>query len=162
MLKELSPVINLLGEYDCKLDAKGRLMLPSGLKKQLAEVLDKGFVINRNLHQRCLVLYPQEEWQKLSGKLGTLNRLIKKNDVIVRKVMGGATPVEPDGTGRLLIPKSLVEHAKLETELKVVGSNSTVEIWSKAEYESFMSDEDIDMEALAEDVFGTTNDADND
>lgn len=162
MLKELSPVINLLGEYDCKLDAKGRLMLPSGLKKQLAEVLDKGFVINRNLHQRCLVLYPQEEWQKLSGKLGKLNRLIKKNDVIVRKVMGGATPVEPDGTGRLLIPKSLVEHAKLETELKVVGSNSTVEIWSKAEYESFMSDEDIDMEALAEDVFGTTNDVDND
>ncbi len=155
-------MINLLGEYDCKLDSKGRLMLPSGLKKQLAEVLDKGFVINRNLHQRCLVLYPMEEWQKLSGKLGKLNRLIKRNDVIVRKVMGGATPVEPDGTGRLLIPKSLVEHAKLETELKVVGSNSTVEIWSKSEYESFMNDEDIDMEALADDVFGNSNDPYND
>jgi len=155
-----SLVINLLGEYDCKLDAKGRLMLPVGLKKQLAEVMSKGFVINRNLHQHCLVLYPHEEWQRLSGKLNRLNRLIKKNDVIVRKVMGGATPVEPDNTGRLLIPKSLVEHAKLETELKVVGSNSTVEIWSKSEYESFMNDDNVDMEALAEDVFGSMNDPD--
>lgn len=154
-----SLVINLLGEYDCKLDAKGRLMLPSGLKKQLSEVLDKGFVINRNLHQHCLVLYPQSEWQRLSSKLNKLNRLIKKNDMIVRKVMGGATPVEPDSTGRLLLPKSLVEHAKLETELKVIGSNSTVEIWSKKEYEAFMNDDGVDMEALAEDVFGSMNDA---
>lgn len=151
-------MINLLGEYDCKLDAKGRLMLPSGLKKQLAEVLEEGFVINRNLHQHCLVLYPMSEWKKLSGKLNRLNRLIKKNDVIVRKVMGGATPVEPDSTGRLLVPRSLVEHAKLETELKVIGSNSTVEIWSKSEYEAFMNDDDIDMEALAEDVFGDMSD----
>lgn len=151
-------MINLLGEYDCKLDAKGRLMLPSGLKKQLADVLGEGFVINRNLHQHCLVLYPMSEWTKLSGKLNRLNRLIKKNDVIVRKVMGGATPVEPDSTGRLLVPRSLVEHAKLETELKVIGSNSTVEIWSKSEYEAFMNDDDIDMEALAEDVFGDMSD----
>lgn len=155
-------MINLLGEYDCKLDAKGRLMLPSGLKKQLAEVLAEGFVINRNLHQHCLVLYPMSEWKKLSGKLNRLNRLIKKNDVIVRKVMGGATPVDPDSTGRLLVPRSLVEHAKLESELKVIGSNSTVEIWSKSEYESFMNDDDIDMEALAEDVFGDMSEDGND
>lgn len=154
-------MINLLGEYDCKLDAKGRLMLPSGLKKQLVKVLDEGFVINRNLHQHCLVMYPMSEWQSLSGKLKKLNRLVKKNDVIVRKVMGGATPVEPDSTGRILLPKSLVEHAKLETELKVIGSNNTVEIWSKSEYEAFMNDENMDMEALAEDVFGSVNDNDN-
>lgn len=154
-------MINLLGEYDCKLDAKGRLMLPSGLKKQLVKVLDAGFVINRNLHQHCLVMYPMSEWQTLSGKLKKLNRLVKKNDVIVRKVMGGATPVEPDSTGRILLPRALVEHAKLETELKVIGSNNTVEIWSKSEYEAFMNDENLDMEALAEDVFGSMNDNDN-
>lgn len=153
-------MINLLGEYDCKMDAKGRLMLPSGLKKQLSEVLEQGFVINRNLHQPCLVLYPQAEWQRLSVKLKKLNRLVKKQDVIVRKVMGGATPVELDGTGRLLVPKSLADHANLATEVKVIGSNNTIEIWSKSAYESFMNDEEIDFEALAEDVFGSLNDHD--
>jgi MraZ protein len=142
------------------MDAKGRLMLPSGLKKQLSEVLEQGFVINRNLHQPCLVLYPQAEWQRLSTKLKKLNRLVKKQDVIVRKVMGGATPVELDGTGRLLVPKSLADHANLATEVKVIGSNNTIEIWSKSAYESFMNDEEIDFEALAEDVFGSLNDHD--
>ncbi|TVR39733.1 MAG: division/cell wall cluster transcriptional repressor MraZ [Cryomorphaceae bacterium] len=153
-------MINLLGEYDCKMDAKGRLMLPAGLKKQLADVLSAGFVINRNLHQPCLVVYPQAEWQRLSSKLKKLNRLVKKNDVIVRKVMGGATPVELDGSGRILVPKSLSDHANLNTEVKVIGSNNTIEIWSKSAYESFMNDQEIDLEALAEDVFGSLNDND--
>lgn len=143
------------------MDAKGRLMLPSGLKKQLVKVLDEGFVINRNLHQPCLVLYPASEWQKMSDKLNKLNRLIKKNDVFVRRVMGGATPIDPDSTGRVLLPKSLAEHARLKSELKVIGSNNIIEIWSKPEYESFMGDEAVDDEALAEDVFGSMNDTDN-
>jgi MraZ protein len=153
-------VIKLLGEYDCKLDAKGRLMLPSGLKKQLANVLADGFVINRNLHQPCLVLYPNAEWEKMMGSLNKLNRLIKKNDVFVRKVMGGATLVDLDGVGRLLLPKSLTDHAGLESDVKVIGSSSTIEIWSKSAYDTFMSD-DQDMESLAEDVFGSFNGDDN-
>jgi MraZ protein len=153
-------VIKLLGEYDCKLDAKGRLMLPSGLKKQLANVLADGFVINRNLHQPCLVLYPNAEWEKMMGSLNKLNRLIKKNDVFVRKVMGGATLVDLDGVGRLLLPKSLTDHAGLASDVKVIGSSSTIEIWSKSAYDTFMSD-DQDMESLAEDVFGSFNGDDN-
>jgi MraZ protein len=153
-------VIKLLGEYDCKLDAKGRLMLPSGLKKQLSNVLADGFVINRNLHQPCLVVYPNAEWEKMMARLNKLNRLIKKNDVFVRKVMGGATLVDLDGVGRLLLPKSLTEHAGLASDIKVIGSSSTIEIWSKSAYETFMSD-DQDMESLAEDVFGSFNGDDN-
>lgn len=153
-------MIKLLGEYDCKLDAKGRLMLPSGLKKQLANMLADGFVINRNLHQPCLVLYPNAEWERMMGRLNKLNRLIKKNDVFVRKVMGGATLVDLDGVGRLLLPKSLTEHAGLASDIKVIGSSSTIEIWSKSAYETFMSD-DQDMESLAEDVFGSFNGDDN-
>lgn len=153
-------MIKLLGEYDCKLDAKGRLMLPSGLKKQLANVLADGFVINRNLHQPCLVLYPNAEWERMMGRLNKLNRLIKKNDVFVRKVMGGATLVDLDGVGRLLLPKSLTDHAGLASDVKVIGSSSTIEIWSKSAYDTFMSD-DQDMESLAEDVFGSFNGDDN-
>src|SRR5688572_9823211 len=113
----------LTGEYDCKVDIKGRFMFPVDLRKQLDGSLEKGFVINRNLHQKCLVLYPITEWDKLNIKLSNLNRLIKANDVFVRKFTGGATNVEADNTGRVLLPKSLQEYADIKTDLKVLGSN---------------------------------------
>ena len=147
-------MLNLLGEYNCKLDNRGRLMLPAGLKRELAEVLSRGFVINRNIHQQCLVLYPYQEWEKMSKKLNGLNRLIKKNDLFVRKVMGGATKLEVDGSGRLLVPKSLAEYAALEADVKVIGGGATIEIWAKGRYEEIMNAEDLDIESLAEDVMG--------
>lgn len=146
-------MFNLLGEYDCKVDAKGRFLFPSGLKKQLEQVLEKGFVVNRNLHQSCLVLYPLSEWEVVSKKLNSLNRLIKKNDVFVRRVMGGATPVSLDGAGRMLLPKPLTDYAGIAKELKVVGSGNVVELWAFDKHKAAMN-EDLDMEMLAENVFG--------
>jgi MraZ protein len=67
---------SLIGEYDCKVDAKGRFMFPVDLRKQLESLFEKGFVINRNLHQKCLVLYPMPEWEKLNKKLINKNLLI--------------------------------------------------------------------------------------
>ena len=111
---------SLIGEYDCKVDAKGRFMFPIDLRKQLEVLFEKGFVINRNLHQKCLVLYPINEWEKLNKKLSKLNRLIKANDVFVRKFTGGATNVEADNSGRLLLPKSLTDYADIKSDLKVL------------------------------------------
>jgi MraZ protein len=147
---------SLIGEYDCKVDAKGRFMFPVDLRKQLEGFFEKGFVINRNLHQRCLVLYPIAEWEKLNRKLSKLNRLIKANDVFVRKFTGGATNTEPDTSGRLLLPKSLIEYANVINDIKVLGSNNVIEIWDKKLYEEFLS-QDIDIEKLAEDVLGGLN-----
>ncbi len=138
------------------MDAKGRFMFPVNLRKQLEEVFDKGFVINRNLHQKCLVLYPIAEWNKLNKKLSKLNRLIKANDVFVRKFTGGATSAEADNTGRVLLPKSLVDYADIKTDIKVLGSNSVIEIWDKKLYSEFLS-QDINIEKLAEDVLGGLN-----
>ncbi len=147
---------SLIGEFDCKVDAKGRFMFPVNLRKQLEEVFDKGFVINRNLHQKCLVLYPINEWNKLNKKLSKLNRLIKANDVFVRKFTGGATTADADNTGRVLLPKSLVEYADIKTDIKVLGSNNVIEIWDKTLYDQFLS-QDVDIEKLAEDVLGNLN-----
>lgn len=147
---------SLIGEYDCKVDAKGRFMFPVNLRKQLEEVFEKGFVINRNLHQKCLVLYPIAEWNKLNKKLSKLNRLIKANDVFVRKFTGGATSAEADNTGRVLLPKSLVDYADIKTDIKVLGSNNVIEIWDKKLYGEFLS-QDINIEKLAEDVLGGLN-----
>lgn len=147
---------SLIGEYDCKVDAKGRFMFPVDLRKQLETLFEKGFVINRNLYQKCLVLYPMSEWEKQNEKLGKLNRLIKANDVFVRKVTGGATQVEADNSGRLLIPKSLTEHADIKSDIKVLGSNNVIEIWDKTLYENFLN-QDHDIEKLAQEVFGLNN-----
>jgi MraZ protein len=147
---------SLIGEYDCKVDAKGRFMFPIDLRKQLEAVFEKGFVINRNLHQKCLVLYPIAEWEKLNKKLSKLNRLIKANDVFVRKFTGGATNVEADNSGRLLLPKSLTDYSEIQSDLKVLGSNNVIELWDKKLYEGFLSQE-IDIEKLAEDVLGNIN-----
>lgn len=146
----------LIGEYDCKVDAKGRFMFPVALRKQLAEAFDKGFVINRNLHQKSLVLYPLDEWTKLNKKLSKLNRLIKDNDIFVRKVTGGATGVESDNAGRVLLPKALTDYADVKSDIKVLGSNNVIEIWSKKGYEDFLN-QDINLEALAEKVMGGLN-----
>lgn len=144
---------SLIGEFDCKVDAKGRFMFPVNLKKQLDAVFEKGFVINRNLHQKCLVLYPIGEWEKLNKKLSKLNRLIKANDVFVRKFTGGATGCEADSTGRILIPKALNDYADIKSDIKVLGSNNVIEIWNKKLYEEFLN-QDINIEKLAEDVLG--------
>lgn len=146
-------MIGLIGEYDCKVDAKGRFMFPSELKKQLGKEFEAGFIVTRNLHQPCLVIYPKSEWERLNKKLSKLNRLIKANDVFVRKVTGGATPVDPDSAGRLLIPKSLTDYAFIRQDIKVVGSNNVIEIWDKDKYLDFMN-ADVDIEKLANDVMG--------
>ena len=147
---------SLIGEFDCKVDAKGRFMFPINLRKQLDVAFDQGFVINRNLHQKCLVLYPILEWNKLNKKLSKLNRLIKANDVFVRKFTGGATGADADNTGRVLLPKSLVDYAGILTDIKVLGSNNVIEIWDKNLYDQFLS-QDVDIEKLAQDVLGNLN-----
>jgi MraZ protein len=144
---------SLIGEFDCKVDVKGRFMFPVDLRKQLEAAFEKGFVMNRNLHQKCLVLYPMAEWDKLNKKLSKLNRLIKANDIFVRRFTGGATHVTADSAGRVLIPKPLAEHADVGADIKVLGSNNLIEIWDKKLYEEFLN-QDINIEKLAEEVLG--------
>ena len=146
----------LIGEYDCKVDVKGRFMFPVDLRKQLGSTFEKGFVINRNLHQKCLVLYPSAEWERINKKLTRLNRLIKANDIFVRKFTGGATGIDPDNSGRVLLPKPLAEYAAIGTDMKVLGSNNVIELWDRQVYEDFLN-QDINIEKLAEEVLGGIN-----
>jgi MraZ protein len=158
--KLIITVINLLGEYDCKLDAKGRLMLPSGLKKQLSELAHEGFVVNRDIFEKCLVVYPMQEWNKVSGQVNKLNRFIKKNALFIRRFNNGATPVELDSSGRMLVPKALMDALELAKDVKVIGNGERVEIWSKSAYDEMLN-EDVDFATLSEDVMGDFNMGDN-
>jgi MraZ protein len=148
-------MINLLGEYECKLDAKGRCVLPSGLKKQLESVVREGFVINRDVHEKCLVLYPKSEWDKTSRMLSRLNRFVKKNALFIRKFNNGATPVECDNLGRINIPNHLAASADLQKDMVVVGNGDRVELWNRKEYKAMLENKEIDFSNLAEDVMGS-------
>lgn len=149
-------MLNLLGEYDCKCDAKGRIMFPAGLRKQLQEVVHDGFVINRDMFSKCLVLYPMKQWSEVSAQVGKLNRFVAKNVQFIRRFNNGATKVELDSTGRLLVPPALAAFADVNKEVKLSALGDRIELWSKSAYDD-MINEDVDMAALSEDVMGGVN-----
>tara|TARA_B100000900_G_scaffold408195_1_gene422089 strand:+ start:1780 stop:2247 length:468 start_codon:yes stop_codon:yes gene_type:complete len=144
----------LIGTYECKADAKGRLMLPSALKKQLISSLAKGFVLKRAVFQPCLELYPLQEWEALMQKVNTLNRFKKKNNDFIRRFTAGVKAIELDVSGRLLIPKDLIGFAGIKKEIVVSSAVNIVEIWDKAQYEKAIDDAASDFASLAEDVMG--------
>jgi MraZ protein len=152
-------MLNLLGEYDIRLDAKGRLSLPAGLRKQLDGELQRGFVLNRDVFKPCLVLYPMVQWERTQSMMQRLNRFVERNADFIRRFMNGATQVELDSSDRLLLPKALMDHARIGKDIKVMGMMDRVEIWSKEEYARMMR-EDVDLTALAEDVMGSLGNAD--
>ena len=151
-------MVNLIGTYECKADAKGRLMLPSQLKKQLNSVLDEGFVLKRAVFQPCLELYPMSEWNKLMGKVNKLNRFVKKNNDFIRRFTAGVKIVELDVSGRLLVPKDLHSFAGISKEIVLTSAVNIVEIWDKENYEKAIDDAAGDFADLAEDVMGNDND----
>ena len=140
-----------LGEFECKLDPKGRVMLPAGLKKQLSPEAQDRFVINRGF-EKCLVLYPLNEWKVISEEVNQLNLYAKKNREFARYFFRGATELSMDTTNRLLLPKPLLDYASIEKDLVLFAYSNRIEVWSKANYESLLNDEPDDFASLAEEV----------
>jgi transcriptional regulator MraZ len=151
----------IVGTYECKVDAKGRLLMPAPLKKQLASSLQSGFVLKRSVFQPCLELYPMEEWDLMMQKINKLNRFVKKNNDFIRRFTAGVKVVEIDALGRLLVPKDLVAFSSISKDVVFSSAVNIVEIWDKDLYEKSISGEDMDFADLAEEVMGNINDDDN-
>ena len=146
-------MINLIGEFECRIDAKGRFLLPAGLKKQLPPEAQEKFVVNRGF-EKCLVLYPQSVWQTISNEVNQLNLYNKKNRDFVRYFYRGATEMLTDSVNRLLLPKQLMEYAGLGKEMVMFAFWNRVEIWSKEAYDKLQTREPEDFSTLAEEVMG--------
>lgn len=149
-------MVNLIGTYECKVDAKGRLMVPAAIKKQLMPVLQDGFVLKRSVFQPCLELYPMQQWNEVMKKMATLNRFVKKNNDFIRKFTAGVKTVEVDTNGRLLIPKDLVGFASIDKEIVLSSAIDIIEIWDKDKYENAVNGGE-DFADLAEEVMGNIN-----
>jgi MraZ protein len=149
-------LINLIGTYECKVDAKGRLMISSAFKKQLSPILQEGFVLKRAVFQPCLELYPMQEWNEVMDKVNSLNRFVKKNNDFIRRFTAGVRVIELDASGRLLIPKDLCQFAGIQKQIVLSSAINIIEIWDKDNYEKAIDDAASDFASLAEDVMGNT------
>jgi MraZ protein len=147
-------MINLIGTYECKADAKGRVMVASALKKQMQPILQEGFVLKRAVFQPCLELYPMQEWNVMMSKINKLNKFKKKNNDFIRRFTAGVKLVELDATGRILIPKDLCGFAGIQKQIVMSSSVSIIEIWDKEKYEKAIDDAADDFADLAEEVMG--------
>lgn len=150
-------MISFLGEYEATLDTKGRFLLPAGLKRQLPEGEEVRFVINRGF-EKCLTLYPIKTWEPLFADISKLNDFDSKVREFRRFFLNGATPLEPDIAGRLLMPPNLKEHAGLQKDIVLVAAVNKIEIWDSSKYyqlfDTFSAD---DFSKLANEVMANGN-----
>ncbi|HEY3315592.1 MAG TPA: division/cell wall cluster transcriptional repressor MraZ [Bacillota bacterium] len=135
------------GEFEHSLDEKNRLTMPSKFRERLGD----HFTITRGLDS-CLFVYPDDEWAKLEEKLKGLPFTRADARAFSRMFFSGAADAEPDKQGRVIIPANLKEHAKIERDVVIVGVATRVEVWAKAEWESFRRKAGESYEEIAEKI----------
>ncbi|MFY7878548.1 MAG: division/cell wall cluster transcriptional repressor MraZ [Lacibacter sp.] len=129
-------MIGFLGEYEVTIDAKGRFLLPAGFKKQVPEEWGGQYVISRGI-ETCLTLYPMKNWEPIFSEISQLNDFDPKVRQFQRYFLNGATTIELDSAGRLLIPQNLKDYAGLEKDVVLVAAVKKIEIWDKRKYQQF-------------------------
>ncbi len=144
---------HFLGEFDCKLDAKGRVMIPVGLRKQLPDAEREGLVVNRGF-EKHLVVYTRKEWDKIVDDLSRLNSYEKKTREFIRYFTRGATELTLDSAGRVLFPKSLLDYAGIGADVVLSCQFNKIEVWAKDAYDSQLDNEPENFANLAEEVMG--------
>ena len=143
-------MLGFIGEYECKVDAKGRLLFPASLRKQLQPSDNESFVVNKGF-EKCLMLYPKSVWEQKVKPVNALSQFKAKNRLLKRLFFKSAKAVELDGNGRLLLSKDLTELVGIKKEVVLLAHGDEIEIWDKKEYSKIDS---ADFSSLAEEVLG--------
>jgi len=146
---------NFLGEFDCKVDDRNRLIVPVALLKQVPGVEDDGFIVNRGF-EKHLVLYTKKQWDKITEDMNALNPYEEKARQFRRYFSRGATPLKIDKSSRILLPQQLMDYAGIANASEVVIScvMDTIEIWAKSAYDEQLGIEPADFSKLAQEVMG--------
>ncbi len=136
-------------EFESKLDAKGRLVLPARIKSQLPEGDSQELVIRRGF-EPCLIVYPMVEFKKVFSKISGLSEFNEEYRKLQRNFLSGVVTVELDANGRFLIPRNMLTYAQLEKDVLLVGTGSKVEIWNRSVYEKHLIQDPGELSKLAE------------
>lgn len=151
-------MITFIGDYNCKLDSKGRVALPAAFRKQMAAELGDGFVVKRDVYDKCLVLYPMKEWERQNKLIRSrTNPFNKEHNRFLRMFYSGTAELQADATQRILLPKRLLDFAGIDGEAVLAGQFGKIEIWSPGDYESFTKADD-EFAELAEKILGGSTD----
>jgi len=145
-----------IGEYSCKVDAKGRIMLPSAFKKQMPSASSDKFVVKKDIFEQCLVLYPMDEWERQNKLIRSrLNPYNKDHNRFLRNFYRGTAELVLDSNNRMLIPKRLLELIRAKKEVILAGQDGKIEIWAQDIYVGGADGED-EFASLAEKIMGGT------
>lgn len=137
------------GEYECKLDAKGRLTLPSKVKSKLPEVSGSQLVLSLGL-EPCLVVYPLVEYKKIYARIASLNEFNEEYRTLQRNFFRRISEVDLDGAGRILIPRQMARYAGLEKEAILVGLGNRFEIWDAGTFDEYIINDNKEFSNLAQ------------
>jgi len=135
----------LIGEYTHTLDPKKRLSLPSKWREELGRTL----IVTRGL-DNCLFVYPQNEWRKITEKIGQLPLGQADTRSFNRFFLSGAVEVGVDSVGRILVPDFLKEFAKLDNKVVLAGIHDRVEIWDEKRWTEYKTQIEAQADSLAE------------
>lgn len=147
--------MRFLGNSEAKTDVKGRVFLPANFRKQLQSASEECLIMRKDTYQNCLVLYPESAWSEQMNELrNRLNRWNPKHQMIFRQFVSDVEIITLDANGRFLIPKRYQKLAGIIQEVRFIGMDDTIEIWSKETAEQpFIKPEDFEKEL--QEVMGT-------
>jgi MraZ protein len=144
---------NFTGEYECKLDAKGRLKLPAAIIKQLGGRENLMFTVNRGF-EKHLMLYPNDVWEIKTNEINQLNIYSTQERQAIRYFYRGATELEMDAAERVNLPGSLLDYAGIDKDVILFAYQNQIEIWSKDKYDEMLDTEPVDFDAIANIIRG--------
>lgn len=129
-------MLQFLGNIEAKADAKGRIFVPAVFRKRLQNEGEEFLVLRKDIFQECLVLYPGSVWEKeLELLRSRLNKWNKEQQQLFRQFVLDAERVELDANGRVLIPRRYLQMVSIESDVRFLGVDETIEIWAKEKLE---------------------------
>ena len=143
--------MRFLGNIEAKTDSKGRVFLPATFRKVLQAQGEEMLVMRKDIHQKCLVLYPESVWnERVDALRARVNEWDDEGKMVLRQYMKEAEMVVLDGNGRFLIPRRYLEMAEINQTVRFIGLTDTIEIWAaeKAE-EPFLSQQEFSAKLKA-------------
>lgn len=145
------PINDFSGEYRFTLDAKKRINIPSGIRKMLTPESDGALVFTRGF-EGCVYVFPYDEWKRLTHKLNSLDSFNVKVRDFIRMFIGPAHKITMDSQGRVLLPDSILDMAKIEKDILLLGSLNKWELWSPKIFDKYIKDNSPSLESLAQEI----------
>ena len=145
-------MISFIGDYTCKLDVKGRVILPAAFKKQMKGLDQESFVVKKDIFESCLLLYPIAEWERQNKIIRKkINPYKKEHNMFLRRFLKGMAEVMLDSNNRFLIPKRLLTEISATKEIVMAGQFGKIEIWAKDNYDNIKVGDD-EFASMAENL----------